>query len=521
MGMRSVRTSTYPRGTDTAFPKWLGIARTEKIPTEAKHLKRKYVLAPIRAGRDDGDDMMNSSAIHFDADMMGRYGQAGPRYTSYPTALQFKEEITPEHYVRAATASEEALLRRPLSLYVHIPFCFSPCLYCGCNKIVTRVLHRMERYAGYLGREISLRARYFDRERVVEQLHWGGGTPTYLPKALLIELMAKLARHFRLTDSPGRDYSIEIDPRSVDPAALQLLKDLGFNRVSLGVQDFDPDVQAAVNRVQPADQVQGVYQAARDLGFQSINFDLIYGLPLQTLETFRRTLDQVIAMRPDRLAVYGYAHMPQLFKAQRRISSKELPDEATRLALLRLAIERLCAAGYLYIGLDHFALPSDSLARAKQQRTLHRSFQGYTTHANHDLVSFGVSAIGRVGGLYVQNHRLMPEYEAAIDQGTLPGRRGVCLDQDDSIRADVIQQIMCHGLVEIEALQARHGIVFQEYFAPELKRLCTLSEDGLVEVTQAHIRLTRAGQLMMRAVAMAFDAYLRPVTAAPLMSRLL
>jgi oxygen-independent coproporphyrinogen-3 oxidase len=459
--------------------------------------------------------MTNSSAIHFDADKMGRYGKAGPRYTSYPTAPQFKEEITAEHYVRAATASEEALLCRPLSLYLHIPFCFSPCLYCGCNKIVTRDVRRMERYAEYLGREISLRGRYFNRARAVEQLHWGGGTPTYLPKSLLIELMAKLARHFRLTDSPGRDYSIEIDPRSVDPAALELLKDLGFNRVSLGVQDFDPDVQMAVNRVQPADQVRGVYRAARDLGFQSINFDLIYGLPLQTPETFSRTLDQVIAMRPDRLAVYGYAHMPQLFKAQRRISSEELPDEAMRLVLLRLAIERLCAAGYLYIGLDHFALPSDSLAQAKQQMTLHRSFQGYTTHADHDLVSFGVSAIGRVGGLYVQNHKLLTDYEAAIDQGAFPGRQGVCLDEDDSIRADVIQQIMCHGFVEIEALQARHGIVFQDYFASELKRLCTLKEDGLVEMTRAHIRLTGAGQLMMRDVAMAFDAYLTPAVSAP------
>jgi oxygen-independent coproporphyrinogen-3 oxidase len=469
----------------------------------------------------DRHDVMSSSAIHFDADMMGRYGQAGPRYTSYPTALQFQEQITSEQYVRAATASEEALLRGPLSLYVHIPFCFSPCLYCGCNKIVTRDVHRMERYAGYLGQEISLRGGYFDRARIVEQLHWGGGTPTYLPKSLLIELMAKLAQHFRLTDSPGRDYSIEIDPRSVDGRALQLLRELGFNRVSLGVQDFEPEVQAAVNRVQPVELVQGVYQAVRDLGFQSINFDLIYGLPLQTHETFSRTLDQVIAMRPDRLAVYGYAHMPQLFKGQRQIASEELPNEATRLALLRLAIERLCAAGYLYIGLDHFALPSDSLARAKQQMTLHRSFQGYTTHANHDLVSFGVSAIGRVGSLYVQNHKRLTEYEAAIDRGTLPGQRGVCLDRDDSIRADVIQQIMCHGLVEIEALQARHGIVFQDYFAPELKRLCTLRDDGLVEMTRAHIRLTRAGQLMMRAVAMAFDAYPRPVMAPPLMSRLL
>lgn len=453
---------------------------------------------------------------------MGRYGQAGPRYTSYPTALQFTEEITSEQYVRAATASDESLLCGPLSLYVHIPFCFSPCLYCGCNKLVTRDARRMKRYAEYLAREISLRGRYFDRARVVEQLHWGGGTPTYLPKSLLIQLMAKLAQHFRLTDSPERDYLIEIDPRSVDPAALQLLKDLGFNRVSLGVQDFDPDVQVAVNRVQPADQVHCLHQAARELGFQSINFDLIYGLPLQTLETFSRTLDRVIALRPDRLAVYDYAHMPKLFKAQRRISSNELPDEAVRLALLRLAIERLCVAGYLYIGLDHFALPSDSLARAKQQMTLHRSFQGYTTHANHDLVSLGVSAVGRVGRLYVQNHRLLTEYEAAIDQGTLPGQRGVHMDQDDSIRADVIQQIMCHGSVEIQALESRHGIVFQDFFAPELKRLRALRDDGrLVEMTQSHIRLTRPGKLMMRAVAMVFDAYLRPQIAPPLMSRLL
>jgi oxygen-independent coproporphyrinogen-3 oxidase len=470
---------------------------------------------------DDTHDVMSSRSIHFDADMMGRYGRSGPRYTSYPTALQFQEDITSEQYVRAASTSEEALLCSPLSLYVHIPFCFSPCLYCGCNRIITRDVHRMERYAGYLGQEISLRARYFDRARIVDQLHWGGGTPTYLPKSLLIELMARLAENFRLSDSPGRDFSIEIDPRSVDPAALQLLKELGFNRVSLGVQDFDPDVQAAVNRVQPRDQVQGVYQAARDLGFQSINFDLIYGLPLQTLETFSRTLDQVIAMRPDRLAVYGYAHMPKLFKGQRRIVSGELPDEATRLALLRLAIERLCSAGYLYIGLDHFALPTDSLAQAKQEMTLHRSFQGYTTHANHDLVSFGISAIGRVGCLYTQNHKFPAEYEAAIDRGTLPNQRGVHLDQDDSIRADVIQQIMCHGLIDIEALQARYDIAFQDYFAPELERLCTLRDDGLVEMTQVQIRLTRAGQLMMRAVAMAFDAYLSPVIAPQPMSRLL
>ena len=463
--------------------------------------------------------MTSSTAIQFNADMMARYGHVGPRYTSYPTALQFKDEIESEQYWLAATSSEDALLRRVLSLYVHIPFCFSPCLYCGCNKIVTRDLHRIERYIRHLRQEIALRSRHFDRGRMVEQLHFGGGTPTYLPKALLSDLMVQLAEDFHLTKAPERDYSIEIDPRSVEAGTLQLLKELGFNRVSLGVQDFDPEVQRAVNRMQPVEMVQGVYQAARDLGFHSINFDLIYGLPLQTINTFDQTLDRVIAMRPDRVAVYGYAHMPQLFKAQRRISQAELPEASTRIALLQLAIGRLCAAGYLYIGMDHFALPSDSLAQAKQQMTLHRSFQGYTTHANRDLVSFGVSAIGRVGNLYVQNYKLLPEYESAVERGELPSQRGIYLDQDDRIRSDVIQQIMCHGLVDIEALQARHAILFEDYFSSELRHLQVLADDGLIEVTEAQIRLTPPGKLLMRAVAMAFDAYLKPVAETTTMSR--
>jgi oxygen-independent coproporphyrinogen-3 oxidase len=461
----------------------------------------------------------SSSIIHFDADIMARYEQVGPRYTSYPTAPQFKDVIPPQEYVRAAASSEEALLRRPISIYVHIPFCFSPCLYCGCNKVITRDLTRIDRYIGYLDQEIAGRSLYFDRARGVEQLHFGGGTPTYLPKSALVQLMASLAAHFQLSGDPERDYSIEIDPRSVDRADLQLLKELGFNRVSLGVQDFDPKVQGAINRIQPVDMVQDVYGAVRDLGFQSVNFDLIYGLPLQSLDTFNRTLDQVIAMRPDRLAMYGYAHMPQLFKAQRRIRQGELPDTATRMALLRLAVEKLGAAGYLYIGLDHFALPSDTLAQAKRQRTLHRNFQGYTTHANRDLVSFGVSAIGRVGNLYVQNYKRLADYEAAIERRMLPTERGLSADQDDRIRGDVIQQIMCHGLLDIEALQLRHGIVFEEYFSSEIERLQLLRADGLVEMTDVHIRLTPAGQLLMRAVAMSFDAYLNRDAAA--MSRVM
>lgn len=443
---------------------------------------------------------------------MARYGQSGPRYTSYPTAPQFQEEIRPEDYIRAATASEEALAHRPLSLYVHIPFCFSPCFYCGCNKIVTRDVSRMQRYLRYLAREIAARGAHFDSARCVEQLHLGGGTPTYLPKAALVQLMRTLAEHFQLSKNPGRDYSIEIDPRSVGPDTLVMLRDLGFNRVSLGVQDFDPAVQIAVNRVQPVEMVQGVYRAARDLGFASINFDLIYGLPLQTPASFDESLDHVIAMRPDRLAIYGYAHMPQQFKAQRQIQAEELPDAAARMQLLQLAIAKLSEAGYLYIGLDHFALPSDSLAQAKRQQTLHRSFQGYTTHASRDLVSVGVSAIGRVGNLYLQNYKRMADYEAAIERGELPTERGVTVNRDDQIRGEVIQQIMCHGLIDFRAVQTRHGIDFAEYFSPELQRLQPLRAAGLVDVSNAHIKLTAAGQLLMRSVAMAFDAYLHVET---------
>ena len=330
------------------------------------HLEVRGNLSFLKGAYIKDPAVIDSTTVHFDAQMMARYGQAGPRYISYPTAPQFKREITAQEYILAATQSDQALKREPLSVYVHIPFCFSPCFYCGCNRVITRDVAQAERYLHYLKREIAMRGRHFDRRRPVEQLHFGGGTPTFLPKPLLDDLMGELAQQFQLIDSAERDYSIEIDPRTVDRGTLELLKDLQFNRLSLGVQDFDPAVQRAVNREQPVKMVEGIYAAARELGFQSINFDLIYGLPLQTMDSFSTTLDRVIALRPDRLAVYGYAHMPQLFKAQGKILSEQLPDSAARMALLQLAIERLGAAGYLYIGLDHFALPSDSLVQAKQ-----------------------------------------------------------------------------------------------------------------------------------------------------------
>jgi oxygen-independent coproporphyrinogen-3 oxidase len=451
--------------------------------------------------------MTVATAVSFDADLMRRYDREGPRYTSYPTALQFHEGIGISDYARAASSSRGALERQPLSLYVHIPFCFSPCFYCGCNKVVTRHLEHADSYVRCLLHEISQRGAFFDRGRVVEQMHFGGGTPTFLPKKLLTELVGRIGQEFRLTGEDNRDYSIEIDPRAADQEMLQLLANLGFNRVSLGVQDFDETVQLAVNRLQPADTVARVYDAARGLGFRSINFDLIYGLPKQTLESFGATLDRVVAMRPDRLAIYGYAHMPHVFKAQRQIRSAELPDPAARLALLQLAIDKLGSAGYTYIGMDHFALPTDSLALAQQNGTLHRSFQGYTTHANRDLVNLGVSAIGQVGDLYIQNYKSLQDYQGAIARGALPSHRGVHMTEDDRLRKDVIHQLMCYGAVDMQTVEERHGIRFEEHFCAELERLHALAADGLVQVQERRIDLTPAGRLLMRTVATAFDAY--------------
>jgi len=451
---------------------------------------------------------MRSADVTFDTGIMGRYDREGPRYTSYPSARQFHDRLPPDAYRQAAATSRSAVEGSPLSLYVHLPFCFSPCFYCGCNKVVTHQLSRVDAYVRHLLDEVGRRSAFFDRERVVQQMHFGGGTPTFLPKKRLIELIDRLERDFQLTDDPSRDYSIEIDPRVTNHSMLQLLAALGFNRISLGVQDFDESVQRAVNRVQPASTVMSVYESARALGFRSINFDLIYGLPCQTAATFSETLDRVIEMRPDRLAVYGYAHMPKLFKAQRQIRAGDLPDAPTRLGLLQLTVDKLCTAGYVYIGMDHFALPEDSLAIARENGTLHRSFQGYTTHADRDLVSFGVSAIGQIGDLYIQNHKSLPEYETAIARGDLPSHQGTRMSADDLIRKDVINQIMCHGFVDAAGIEGKHGIEFGSYFGKELQQLQALQADGLVDLTGGRIALTPVGRLLMRNVAMTFDAYL-------------
>jgi oxygen-independent coproporphyrinogen III oxidase len=458
-------------------------------------------------GRMHGPRYLAHMYVHFDPELMSRYDRSGPRYTSYPTAKQFCTDITPAEFAQAALASPGARTGSPLSLYVHIPFCRSPCFYCGCNKVVTRQAGMVDRYVRCLFTEIGLRSTCFDRGRYVEQLHFGGGTPTYLSPDCLAGIMDSIGSHFRLTSSPSRDYSIEIDPRTVDEGYLRRLSVLGFNRVSLGVQDFDSEVQLAINRIQPAALVAEIVSDARACGFRSINFDLIYGLPHQSVASFGATLDRAIEMRPERLAVYGYAHLPRMIKAQRQIRESDLPDAAARLELLQLAVTKLTAAGYLYIGMDHFALPSDSLAHAQASHTLHRNFQGYSTHADRDLVNFGVSSIGHIGPLYLQNDKSLVQYEANLGRGELPGQRGVRTNADDDLRADVIQQLMCYGDIDIATTSSRHDIDFDAYFSAELDRLSALVDDGLVVREPDHIRLTPAGQLLMRVVAMNFDKY--------------
>ncbi|MGH8030248.1 MAG: oxygen-independent coproporphyrinogen III oxidase, partial [Arenimonas sp.] len=432
----------------------------------------------------------------------------GPRYTSYPTAPQFAADFGEAQLRAAATASNGDPIPRRLSLYVHVPFCTSPCFYCGCNRIITRDRGQSEPYLARLYREIGLAAELFDRDREVIQLHFGGGTPNFLSPAQLRDVVDCLRRHFHFADAREIDLSIELDPRGLAVADIAQFAAIGFNRASLGVQDFDPLVQAAVNRIQSVEETRTIIEAARANGFRSVNVDLIYGLPKQNLEGFGRTLDTVIGMRPDRLAVYGYAHLPQLFKAQRQIVDADLPSPAAKLELLALAIERLTRAGYLYIGMDHFALPDDDLAQAQARGRLHRNFMGYTTHADSDLLGLGVSAISHIGDTFSQNPRELPAWQLALDAGRLPVCRGMRLDEDDRLRADLIQGLMCQGEIPIRALERRYDIDFAHYFAGALEQLQPLVEDGLVRPRADRIDVTPRGRLLMRNIAMCFDRYL-------------
>ena len=451
---------------------------------------------------------MAADSISFDPDLLRRYDRPGPRYTSYPTAPQFRADFGETELRNAATASNGDPIPRRLSLYVHVPFCESPCFYCGCNRIITRDHSRAESYLARLYREIALTAQLFDRDREAIQLHFGGGTQNFLTPAQLREVVDTLRSHFHFSESRERDISIELDPRFVSAQDIAELAAIGFNRASFGVQDFDPDVQAAVNRVQSVEETRAVIDACRAHGFRSVNVDLIYGLPKQTLEGFARTLDTVTDMRPDRVAVYGYAHMPHLFKPQGQIHAADLPDPQGKLALLQLAITRLIAAGYCYIGMDHFALPDDDLAIAQAHGSLHRNFMGYTTHADSDLIGLGVSAISHVGDSFSQNPRDLASWQAALDEGRLPVFRGMHLTRDDQLRADLIQSLMCQGEIPMNALERRHSIDFTQYFSDAMRQLEPMERDGLIRVESGRIAVTSRGRLLLRNIAMCFDRYL-------------
>jgi oxygen-independent coproporphyrinogen III oxidase len=462
------------------------------------------------------------TATEFNPGLIRRYDGIGPRYTSYPTAPRFSSQFGAERLMKSIRDSNEDPIPRALSLYAHIPFCFSPCFYCGCNRIISRDAVRKQSYLDFLLREISLLAPLFDRDRDVVQLHLGGGTPNSLNTAQLSELMDRFAGCFRFAPERDRDFSIEIDPRTVDPGDIAVLRSIGFNRVSLGVQDFDPQVQRAINRLQDTGRIRDIHAACRESGFSSVNFDLIYGLPMQNAATFAATLETVGRIRPDRIALYSYAHMPELFKAQNKIDVRSLPDSGQKLALFQLAVETLIAQGYVYIGMDHFALPEDELVRAQESGDLHRNFMGYTTRKQTDLVGFGVSAISQIADCYAQNAKDIPAWSACIEAGRPATVRGLCTDADDRIRAEVIQAIMCRGNLRFDDIETRFDVDFGGYFRDELDGLTVLADDGLLVLDAEGLQVLPAGRLLLRAIAARFDAYLpgRARATAPLLQAL-
>ncbi len=446
----------------------------------------------------------------FDPQIIRRFDVNGPRYTSYPTADRFVEAFDSAAATLWLGKRTIGGIGRPLSLYFHIPFCNTICYYCACNKIITKDHGRSAKYLKYLGKELALQGESLegrDGEHEVIQLHWGGGTPTFLSHDEMRQLMGETRKHFKLLD--GGEYSIEVDPRKVDTATVALLGELGFNRMSVGVQDFDERVQVAVNRVQSEEETATVIGAARANGFKSVSIDLIYGLPHQTVMGFNRTLERVLAMDPDRLSIYNYAHLPSLFKPQRRIAEPDLPSADAKLQILALAIRKLTEAGYVFIGMDHFAKPDDELAVAQRQGRLHRNFQGYSTYADCDMLSFGISSISKVGPTYSQNVKTLDEYYDRLDARMLPVFRGIELNADDILRRSIIQALMCHFELSLESIESAHLIDFHRYFAAELDDLKEMERAGLLKVERDWITVLPPGRLLVRIIAMVFDRYLR------------
>ncbi len=443
----------------------------------------------------------------FDFDLIKKYDQSGPRYTSYPTAVQFSEDFDREAYKQVANASNTT--GQGLSLYFHIPFCDTVCFYCGCNKIATKDRTKAQPYLDHVYREMQLQSALFDDDRTVEQLHWGGGTPTFISHEQMAELMRETGKNFKLLDDDTGEYSIEIDPREASPETIALLRDVGFNRMSLGVQDFDADVQKAVNRIQSEEQTLTVLEAARNEGFRSMSIDLIYGLPFQSVKSFEKTLDKIIDASPDRLSVFNYAHLPQIFKPQRRINEAELPVPQEKLDILTMTADKLAGAGYVYIGMDHFAKPNDELAVAQREGSLYRNFQGYSTHAECDLIGLGITSIGMVGPTYSQNLKTLDDYYAVIDQNLLPVFRGLRLTRDDEIRRDVITGLICNFQLEFSTIANKWDLDFHEYFQEELNALQEMADDGLLAYDDKQITVMPKGRFLIRNICMVFDIYMK------------
>lgn len=448
-------------------------------------------------------------SVEFDGKLLRKLSQSGPRYTSYPTADRFAESFGYRDYLQAVAGLRTRGSKKPLSLYLHIPFCEKVCYYCACNKIITKNHDKAAVYLGYLKREIEMQGRLYDGMNQIEQLHFGGGTPTYLSDEQMGDLMLHLRRWFQFASDDTGEYSIEVDPRTVSRERIHSLRKQGFNRVSLGVQDFDPEVQKAVNRIQPEAETIGIIEAAREAGFRSVSIDLIYGLPKQNVITMGQTLEKVIKASPDRISIYNYAHLPHLFKMQKRILDEELPSGETKLDMLSLCIKRLTDAGYVYIGMDHFAKPDDDLAVAQRQGRLHRNFQGYSTHAESDLIACGISAISSVAMTYHQNVKTLDSYYAHIDKNELPIARGIKLNMDDALRRLIIQMLMCNFELSISSIEEAYPITFANYFAEELQQLKSLAQDGLLTIDNDWLCVTTKGRLLIRNICMVFDRYLR------------
>ncbi|WP_457565170.1 oxygen-independent coproporphyrinogen III oxidase [Caldithrix abyssi] len=450
--------------------------------------------------------MSSKNQIHVDIDLLKKYDQPGPRYTSYPTAPYFHEGIGEKDYIRHIQKDDQQKSGEPISLYFHLPFCDTLCYFCGCNMMVTHNRQKIDHYIDYLVKEMELLRPLINDNRKVMQLHWGGGTPTYLTPEQIRRLGQDIRRLFELEE--GAEVSVEIDPRELTREHMVALKEAGFNRCSMGVQDFNPKVQKTVNRIQPEDITRQTVDWARELGFQSVNIDLMYGLPFQNAELFKKTLEIILDIDPDRLAVFNYAHLPSIIKHQRLIKDEWLPGPEEKLELLKLSIETLTSSGYVYIGMDHFAKPNDELTIAMNEGTLYRNFQGYSTHAGLNLFAIGITSISMLSDLYVQNVKKLEPYYELLDAGHLPVYKGVELNEDDILRREVITELMCNFRLQKEKIEKKYGVVFDEYFADALQNLAPMQDDGLIELHADHLQVTTMGRLLIRNIAMQFDYYL-------------